>query len=110
MGRIAAVDRGFAARTRARSTGRETSLVAAESVAEVRPAVARRVLALFEQHGAMTQQCLIALYREHVGCQHVPESTIRTRVSELVAQKVLRDSGRRERIGSREAIVWEVLE
>lgn len=97
--------------TLARSTDPSTSHAAAESVTEltVKQAAVLRCLGLYEN--GLTDQSLVMLYQHHARSSDLypyqSESGIRTRRSELVAQGLVRDSGRRRTTDSgRQAIVW----
>lgn len=64
-----------------------------------------RVLRLLRVHGPSTQHHIIERYRALFG--PVAESTVRTRVSELVASGWVYDTGRTETLPhGREATVW----
>ena len=108
MSNVDASSRGFPARTRARSSDPDTSHKAASDIVGDLREVQSRVFRIVQRHGPLTQHAIIARYRETFGAA-TPESTVRTRVSELVKMGLLRDSGRRERAGRREAVLWEEL-
>jgi hypothetical protein len=65
---------------------------------------------LFQLHQQLTHHAMIRLYRARYdrGSVQTAESTIRTRCAELVDLGRIRDSGRRTKVGSRDAIIWEV--
>jgi hypothetical protein len=73
-----------------RTTDPETSRRAAQTqTAEHRAFVRDRVARLFEALGAMTDRQLVDAYRAQYG-RETPESTIRTRRAELVAEQRVR--------------------
>lgn len=85
----------------------ETSLEAAESVVDRLRELQRNVLVLFQRFGGMTQHTLIARYREVFGFR--PDSSIRTRCSELVDAHLVEDSLQRALLTSgRRAVVWTI--
>lgn len=85
----------------ARRSDPGTSWEAAESVTGIRESQAE-VLALFREHGPMTDEEARARYR---GRQSV--SGFRTRRSELVDRGLVRDTGERRRMTTgRRAVVW----
>jgi len=68
----------------------------------------RLMLAAFAKHGGMNDQSLIELWHSQPSWKRVSDSGIRSRRSELTAQGIIQDSGKRQKMASgRMSIVWE---
>jgi hypothetical protein len=86
----------------------ETSHEAAEHIVPTLRELQERVRAVFLDGGEMTQHALIDEYRHRFGW--APESTIRTRCSELVDAGLVVDTLKRVKVGSgRNAVVWKAV-
>lgn len=97
--------REFAAPTRVRNTDPATSQSAAANIARDAASVRARVLALFERYGDMTHDTVIVRYRA-VHDATVKESTIRTRVAELVERAQIVKHGITQNERGRDVTVW----
>lgn len=103
-------------RARARNTDPDTSHRAADSVKRITE-TQEAIADLMRHIGRPMTDTEIAVryadWRQHFG-KVIPRSSpsgLRTRRSELVERKVVRDSGRREVLPSgRRAILWEIVE
>ena len=93
----------------ARATDPQTSHDAARSLAPVPlERVRDRICDILAHKGTLTHHGIINAYRKWYG--DVPESTVRTRVSELRQMGRVVDSGQRLVIDSgRAAILWELV-
>jgi hypothetical protein len=93
----------------ARNSDPETSHQAAASIDKLRVRQ-DEVLQVIRVFGPMTDTELVKVHAELADDLYQPQSPsgIRTRRSELVTRRLVRDSGARERLASgRMAIVWE---
>ena len=93
----------------ARSTDPQASHDAAESVSEFTlTQTRRRILALFAEHGAMTDEMLWTLWVIYYGPTVASVSGVRTRRRELCNRNLVRPTGESELLRSgRYGIVWE---
>ena len=94
---------------RARSYDRETSHLAAESVTGITE-LQTRILHTFDAFGAMTDEELIARYKQMWGVRNpATDSSLRTRRCDLVTKGELRDSGiTRKTNAGRKSTVWTI--
>lgn len=97
----------------ARATDPDTSHEAAAIVARNLTRRQQDVLRVMRQHTAISDVALVAMYDLAAAAGRVSQqsqSGIRTRRCELVRRGLVRDSGKRVRLGSgRGAIAWEVV-
>ena len=87
-----------------------TQLEAYEAIQEQAPTIRERVLDLFREYGAMTDEDMIDIYHALYGTR-TKETTIRARRIEACAAGLLRDTGgtKRNRSGLN-AILWDLEE
>jgi hypothetical protein len=94
---------------RVRVTDPLTSFEAAVGIASDLNDLQQKVLKVFQAHGSLTQHAAIEKFVEMFGKR--ADSTIRTRVKELVDAGLLKDSGWTATVaGGKRAIVWTLTE